>query len=113
MIFFILLPAFKNRRRGEGGGGRESGKKQRRGGGGDGATCLACVAREALQRRLPPTTVRRWEFGWMGGGQIKGGRGRRQGSSARDGAGEEAEVAPLGGGLFRMACCQPLMTEPK
>lgn len=100
----------RGRSKGETEGGREGG---RGGGGGDGATCLACVAREALQRRLPPTTVRRWEFGWMGGGQIKGGRGRRQGSSARDGAGEEAEVAPLGGGLFRMACCQPLMTEPK
>lgn len=106
--------------RGAGGGWKRVGEEAKarrreggRGGGGDGATCLACVAREALQRRLPPTTVRRWEFGWMGGGQIKGGRGRRQGSSARDGAGEEAEVAPLGGGLFRMACCQPLMTEPK
>lgn len=87
--------------------------KAREVGGGEEEERRACVAREALQRRMPPMTVRRWEFGWMGGGQIKGGRGRRQGNSARDGAGEEAEVAPLGSGLFRMACCQPLMTEPK
>lgn len=106
----------------EGGVEETQGRSKGEGGGvgrGGGAAAVvgmerrACVAREALQRRMLPMTVRRWEFGWMGGGQIKGGRGRRQGNSARDGAGEEAEVAPLGGGLFRMACCQPLMTELK
>lgn len=48
---------------------------------------------------------------WMDGrGQIKGGRRRRQETLRETG---EREKCPVRRWLFRMACCQPLMTALK
>lgn len=66
-----------------------------------------CV-REMLERRMA-LMARRWEFGWMGGGKlgVAGEGGKKCCERRRD------EKCPVRLWLFRMACCQLLMTELK
>lgn len=59
--------------------------------------------RERLQRETL-LMVRWWEFGWMGGGKLR---------VAEGGGTQLCERCPVRRWLFRMACCQLLMTELK
>lgn len=65
-------------------------------------------AGEILQRRML-LVVRWWEFGWMGGGKL--GVAEKGGKKLCEGKREEK--CPVRLWLFRMACCQLLMTELK
>lgn len=99
---FILLPAFKWGVRQRVGCGEEAKAGKR-----DGMEGCACV-REVLQRRML-LMVRWWEFGWMGGGKLRvAEEGGRKLCERR-----EREKCPVRRWLFRMACCQPLMTALK
>lgn len=63
---------------------------------------------EILQRRML-LVVRWWEFGWMGGGKLR--MAEEGGKKLRERKREEK--CPVRLWLFRMACCQLLMTELK
>lgn len=64
--------------------------------------------RERLQRETL-LMVRWWEFGWMGGGKLRAAEGGGKQLCER----RRRERCPVRHWLFRMACCQLLMTELK
>lgn len=63
---------------------------------------------EILQRRML-LMVRWWEFGWMGGGKL----GVAEEGGKKLCERKRKEKCPVRQWLFRMACCQLLMTELK